>query len=52
MGLFLLNYEPSPGTIFFFGYNRLMRGLANMRLSQLALVGVGLFVKASYLLRR
>jgi hypothetical protein len=51
-GQFLLKYEPSPGTIFFIGYNRLMRGLANLRLSQMDLVGEGLFVKASYLLRR
>jgi len=51
-GQFLLKYEPSPGTIFFVGYNRLMRGLANLRLSQMDLVGEGLFVKASYLLRR
>jgi hypothetical protein len=51
-GQFLLKYEPSPGTVFFVGYNRLMRGLANMRLSQMDLVGEGLFVKASYLLRR
>ena len=49
---FLLKYEPSPGTVFFVGYNRLMRGLANVRLSQMDLVGEGLFVKASYLLRR
>jgi hypothetical protein len=48
----LLKYEPSPGTIFFVGYNRLMLGLANVRLSQLDLVGEGLFVKASYLFRR
>jgi len=48
----LLKYEPSPGTIFFIGYNRLMRGLANIRLSQMDLVGEGLFVKASYLFRR
>jgi hypothetical protein len=51
-GQFLLKYEPSPGTIFFVGYNRLMQGLANVRLSQMELVGEGLFVKASYLLRR
>ena len=51
-GQFLLKYEPSPGTVFFVGYNRLMRGFANMRLSQMDLVGEGLFVKASYLLRR
>jgi hypothetical protein len=48
---FLLKYEPSPGTVFFVGYNRLMRGLANVRLSQMELVGEGLFVKASYLFR-
>jgi hypothetical protein len=48
----LLKYEPSPGTVFFVGYNRLMRGLANVRLSQMDLVGEGLFVKASYLFRR
>ena len=50
-GQFLLKFEPSPGTVFFVGYNRLMRGLANLRLSQMDLVGEGLFVKASYLLR-
>ncbi len=49
---FLLKYEPSPGTVFFIGYNRLMSGLANVRLSRMDLVGEGLFVKASYLLRR
>jgi len=48
----LLKYEHSPGTIFFVGYNRLMRGLANMRLTRMDLFGEGLFVKASYLLRR
>lgn len=48
---FLLKYEPSPGTVFFVGYNRLMRGLANVRLSQMDKVGEGLFVKASYLFR-
>ena len=51
-GQFLLKYEPSPGTVFFVGYNRLMSGLANLRLARMALVGEGLFVKASYLLRR
>jgi hypothetical protein len=50
-GQFLLKFEPSPGTVFFVGYNRLMRGLANVRLSQMDLVGEGLFVKASYLFR-
>ena len=49
---FLLKYEPSPGTILFVGYNRLMSGLANLRLSQMDLVGEGFFVKASYLFRR
>ena len=49
---FLIKYEPSPGTVFFIGYNRLMRGLANVRLSQMDMVGEGLFVKASYLFRR
>jgi hypothetical protein len=49
---FLIKYEPSPGTIFFVGYNRLMSGLANLRLSQMDLIGEGLFVKASYLFRR
>ncbi len=51
-GQFLLKYEPSPGTIFFVGYNRLMSGLANLRLSQMDLIGEGLFIKASYLFRR
>ena len=51
-GQFLLKYEPSPGTIFFVGYNRLMRGMANLRLSRMDLVGEGLFLKASYLFRR
>jgi hypothetical protein len=51
-GQFLAKYEPSPGTIFFVGYNRLMRGAATLRLTRMDLVGEGFFVKASYLFRR
>jgi len=51
-GQFLVSYEPSPGTIFFAGYNRVMRSdRLSYRISNMELTGDGLFVKLSYLFR-
>lgn len=50
-GQFLVSYEPSPGTIFFIGYNRLMSGERTYRLSRLEATADRLFVKLSYLFR-
>jgi hypothetical protein len=50
-GQFLASYEPSPGTIFFIGYSRLMEGDRTYRLSRMDPVADGLFVKLSYLFR-
>ncbi len=51
-GQFLVSYEPSPGTIFFVGYSRLMDGPYGYRLGQKDIVNDGFFVKLSYLFRR
>ena len=50
-GQFLLQYEPSPGTIFYIGYTRLMEGDQTYRLNRMDPVEDGLFVKLSYLFR-
>ncbi len=50
-GEFLLQYEPSPGTIFFVGYTRLESGERSYRLSRMEPTEDGLFVKLSYLFR-
>ena len=50
-GQFLLQYEPSPGTIFFVGYTRLESGERTYRLSRMEPTEDGLFVKLSYLFR-
>ena len=50
-GQFLLQYQPSPGTIFYVGYTRLMEGDYSYRLEQKAPTEDGLFVKLSYLVR-
>ncbi len=50
-GQLLVQYEPSPGTIFYVGFSRLMRGDRTFRLSALDPVDEGLFVKLSYLFR-
>jgi len=48
---FLVQYEPSPGTIFFAGYSRLMRGAESYRLSSMDPIEEGIFLKISYLFR-
>ncbi len=51
-GQFLLQYEPSPGTIFYVGFSRLMDGDdRSYRLERYEAVDEGLFVKLSYLFR-
>ncbi|NJD18424.1 MAG: hypothetical protein FIA95_03975 [Gemmatimonadetes bacterium] len=50
-GQFLVQYEPSPGTIFYVGYSRLMEGRRTLSLDRLDPVQEGLFVKLSYLFR-
>ena len=51
-GQFLATYEPSPGTIFFIGYSRLMTSVdRTYRLSRMDLAAEGLFAKLSYLFR-
>ena len=51
-GQVLVSYEPSPGTIFFAGYSRLMDGPYGYRLGEKETVNDGFFVKISYLFRR
>ena len=50
-GQFLAQYQPSPGTVFFIGYTRIMEGERTVRLSRLTPTSDGLFVKLSYLFR-
>jgi hypothetical protein len=50
-GQFLLQYQPSPGTIFYVGYSRLMEGDYSFGWSRKDPVQDGLFVKLSYLFR-
>ncbi len=50
-GQFLAQYQPSPGTVVFIGYSRVMQGERTFRLSRLAPTADGLFVKLSYLFR-
>ena len=50
-GQFLLQYQPSPGTVFFVGYTRLEEGERSYRLSRMSPTADGLFVKLSYLFR-
>ncbi len=50
-GQALVSYEPSPGTIFFVGYSRLMRGLSDYSLGSKDPIQDGFFVKVSYLFR-
>ena len=45
----LVSYEPSPGSIFFLGYSRLMEGLSDYRLGNKDPLQDGFFVKVSYL---
>jgi uncharacterized protein DUF5916/cellulose/xylan binding protein with CBM9 domain len=48
----LLSYEPSPGTVVFFGYTRLMRDTGAFRFRNIQTRQDGLFVKLSYLFRK
>ena len=50
-GQFLLQYQPSPGTIFYVGYTRLMEGDYSYGLNQKDPTQDGLFLKLSYLIR-
>jgi len=50
-GQFLVSYEPSPGTIFYVGYSRLMNGEYGYQLAHMDLMEDGVFVKLSYLFR-
>ncbi len=46
-----MQYQPSPGTIFFIGYSRLMEGERTYRFTRMNPTADGLFVKLSYLFR-
>lgn len=50
-GQLLLQYEPSPGTIFYVGYSRFEVGERGYSLANMNPVEDGLFVKLSYLFR-
>jgi len=50
-GQLLLQYEPSPGTIFYVGFSRFMEGERSYRLSTMNPIEEGLFIKMSYLFR-
>jgi len=50
-GQALVSFAPSPGTVFFIGYSRVMTGPFNIRLSEKELREDGFFVKLSYLFR-
>jgi hypothetical protein len=50
-GQFLLQYQPSPGTIFYVGYTRLMEGDYSYGLARKDPTEEGLFIKLSYLFR-
>ncbi|MYA40293.1 MAG: carbohydrate binding family 9 domain-containing protein [Gemmatimonadetes bacterium] len=47
----LLSYEPTPGTVFFIGYTRLMEDLAAFRFRDFRPEAEGVFVKLSYRFR-
>ncbi len=48
---FLISYEPSPGTIVYAGWSRMLEGPETYRYGQLTPVSEGLFLKVSYLFR-
>jgi hypothetical protein len=50
-GQFLVQYQPSPGTIFYVGYTRMMQGERTFRIGQMRPMEDGLFLKLSYLFR-
>jgi uncharacterized protein DUF5916 len=47
----LISYEPSPGTLFFFGYTRRMEDTSRFGFRDVRSLQDGLFLKASYLFR-
>jgi len=49
---FLASYEPSPGTVAFFGYGATMQGLTTFGFSDLSRSSDGFFLKLAYLFRR
>jgi hypothetical protein len=50
-GQFLLQYEPSPGTIFYIGYSGVREGRRSYDLAEMDPAEEGIFVKLSYLFR-
>ncbi|MBT8487366.1 MAG: hypothetical protein HKO77_10945, partial [Gemmatimonadetes bacterium] len=50
-GQLLVSFEPSPGTIFFLGYSRVMDGPYGLELRSKELLQDGFFMKLSYLFR-
>jgi opacity protein-like surface antigen len=48
---FLFSYEPSPGTIFYAGYSRVMEGVSTYSLNRMDPMADGFFIKASYRFR-
>lgn len=50
-GQLLVSFEPSPGTIFFLGYSRVMDGPYGLQLDRKELLQDGFFMKLSYLFR-
>jgi hypothetical protein len=50
-GQALISFEPSPGTIFFVGYSRVMVGPYGLPLDEKDLLQDGFFMKLSYLFR-
>jgi len=49
---FLASYEPTPGTVAFFGYGAAMQGLTAFGFSDLSRSADGFFLKLAYLFRR
>ncbi len=50
-GQFLVSYEPSPGTIFYAGYSRVMTGVSTYALDRMEPQADGFFIKMSYRFR-
>jgi hypothetical protein len=49
---FLASYEPTPGTVAFFGYGAAMQGATTFGFSDLSRSTDGFFLKLAYLFRR
>ena len=48
----LVSYEPTPGTVAFFGYGSTLDGARPLSLHELRRVNDAFFVKVAYLFRR